>query len=133
MRTIIVIAAITLSVGACHDQTPITGCGLCALQPTLVVTGKARASLNPLPDATITLTAYRDSCTGAQVLLLPSPAEGRTDSTGFFHIAVQPTQAVAAACIRASYSDAMHTDTVGIALHTPPAKPETLHVDVTGP
>ena len=124
---------------ACNGSTNpevITGCGrgaLCALRPTLVVTGLVRASLNPLVGVAVHLTAHRNTCSGAVVTLLPSPADARTDSTGVYVMRVEPVEAVPAACLRVAYSDASFTDTSGVALHTPPAPAETVHVNVTAP
>jgi len=123
---------------ACHDQIIISPppCGraaLCALQITLVVTGEVRASLNPLAGATVHITAHRDSCTGPEILLLPSPLDARTDSAGVYVARAEVSQSAASACVRVAYSDALYTDITAVALHAPPAPAETLHVNVTGP
>jgi len=132
------IAVALLPLLACRGQDRLIegGCGpgaLCALQFTLVVTGQVRASTNPLAGATVRITAHRDSCTGPEILLLPSPRDARTDSAGVYIAPAEVTQSAASACVRVAYSDALYTDTTGVALHAPPAVPETLHVNVTGP
>jgi hypothetical protein len=121
---------------ACHGESLInTGCppgALCALHPTLVLHGQVRASANPLSGVLVTLTAFRNGCAGSTVTLLPSPAEDRTDSLGMYRIPVQPTESVPTACLRVAYF-ALVAETNGVALHVPPAAPETLRVDLTGP
>ncbi len=129
---------VLLTLLACHDQVIISPppCGpgaLCALRITLVVTGQVRASVNPLAGATVRITAHRDSCTGPEILLLPSPQDARTDSAGVYLARAEVSQSAASACVRVAYSEALYTDTTGVALHAPPAVPETLHVNVTGP
>src|SRR5947207_12386929 len=94
---------------ACHGSTNpevITGCdrGVCALRPTLIVTGQVRASLNPLAGVSVHLTAHRDSCPGTVVTLLPSPADARTDSAGVYVMRLEPVEAVPAACLRVASS-----------------------------
>lgn len=106
---------------------------LCALHPTLVVTGRVQASLNPLPGVRVTLTAFRSSCAGDTVLLLPSPAEAVTDAGGQYTMELEPQQAAAAGCVEVAYSSALRVDTPGVPLRLPPAVPETLHVDLVGP
>jgi len=107
---------------------------LCARGPfTLVVTGQVRASANPLANVPVSLTAYSDSCGGSEILLLPSPSGARTDSLGVYLALAQVTQSASDACVRIAYSDALHTDTSGVALHAPPASPDTLHLDITAP
>ena len=131
-----VTAVALLAVVACeHFPGEVCGFGAaCALPaPTLVVTGLVRASANPLTGVLVHLTAHRDSCSGSEVVLLPSPASARTDSNGVYQIQARPTQSLTSACLRVAYSDALYTDTTGVALHAPPALPETLHVNVTGP
>ncbi|HEV8382989.1 MAG TPA: hypothetical protein VGQ29_15485 [Gemmatimonadales bacterium] len=133
------IAVALLALLACrNDQIIISPppCGrgaLCALHITLVVTGQVRASSNPLSGANVRVTAHRDSCTGPEILLLPSPTDARTDSTGVYVARAEVSQSAASACVRVAYSDALYADTNGVALHAPPAVPETLHVNVTGP
>jgi hypothetical protein len=130
------VLSVTL-LAACNGSREVTtGCGRgaqCVLRPTLVVTGQVRASLNPLAGAFVDLTAYRNGCSGTAVTLLPSPAEARTDSAGVYTMRLEPLEAVPAACLRVAYSDALFSDTNGVALHVPPAAPETVHVNVTGP
>jgi hypothetical protein len=126
-----------LALSSCHSER-ITegGCGpgaLCALRFTLVVTGQVRASLNPLPGAIVHITAHRNGCTGPEILLLPSPVDARTDSIGVYVARAEVSQSDGSACVRVAYSDALFTDTNGVALHAPPAVPDTLHIDVTGP
>lgn len=122
---------------ACKGESVVTGpCpggALCALHPTLVVTGRVQASINPLPGVTVTATAFLSGCSGATVPLLPSPAEAVTDARGEYTMALQPEQAAAAACIDVAYSSALKVDTPGVPLHLPPAVPQTLHVDLVGP
>jgi hypothetical protein len=48
-------------------------------------------------------------------------------------MSVQPTRSVPAACVRVAYSSALFSDTTGVALRAPPATPDTIQVDVTGP
>jgi len=136
IRPTTVLAFLLVPFLACQDQQITTGCGagaLCALQITLVVTGQVRVSASPLVGGLVHVRAYQGSCVGAEVLLLPSPAEARTDSDGVYRIRVQPTQSAPAACLRVAYSDALFTDTAGIVLHVPPAAAETIHVNLTGP
>ncbi len=132
------IAIVLLTLPACHEQIIYSPppCGrttLCGIEITLVVTGQVRASAHPLAGATVRVTAHRDSCTGPEILLLPSPRDARTDSTGVYVALAEVAESAASACVRAAYSDALYTDTTGVALHAPPAVPETLHVNVTGP
>src|SRR5213076_3367563 len=87
----------------------------------------------PLAGVIVRVTAYRDSCTGPEILLLPSPRDTRTDSAGVYVAPAEVTQSASSACVRVAYSDALYADTNGVALHAPPALPETLHVNVTGP
>jgi hypothetical protein len=132
-----VAAVALLGLLACRDQlivAPRCGVGaLCALGITLVVTGQVRASANPLAGAIVHVTAHHDSCSGTEVLLLPSPADARTDSNGVYQLRLEPTEALLSACLRVAYSDALFTDTNGVALRVPPAPPETVHVNITGP
>lgn len=120
---------------ACQgDPTEACSSGaLCALHPTLIVTGHVRASINPLPGVTVTATAFRSGCSGATVALLPSPAQAVTDAQGLYAMALEPAQAAAAACLEIAYSSALKVDAPGIPLRIPPAAPETLHVDLVGP
>lgn len=106
---------------------------LCALHPTLIVTGHVQASINPLPGVTVTATAFRSGCSGATVALLPSSAQAVTDAQGLYAMALEPGQAAAAACLEIAYSSALKVDTPGVPLRVPPAAPETLHVDLVGP
>jgi hypothetical protein len=112
---------------------PCAPVALCALQFTLIVTGRVRASLAPITGATVHVTAYRDSCTGSEIMLLPSPAEAVTDSNGVYVMRAEVTQSAASACVRVAYSNALFSDTSGVALHAPPGPTDTLRVDVTGP
>ena len=133
------IAAVALLALLACEQFPDPGCGpaaLCALpvlRPTLVVIGLVRASANPLAGVVVRVTAYRDSCSGNEVPLRPTPAEARTDSNGVYQIPVEPTQSLASACLRVAYSDALFTDTTGVRLRVPPAPAETVRVNITGP
>lgn len=129
--------ALFLSLGACDSGTG-HHCGdpgvFCASSPvTLVVTGQVRASANPLSGVDVSLTAYRDSCGGSEILLVPSPSGARTDSLGMYVVRAEVTQSVSNACVRIAYSDALRTDTSGVTLHAPPASPDTLHLDITAP
>jgi hypothetical protein len=93
---------------------PTIACGpgeLCALHPTLVVTGHVQASLNPLPGVRVTVTAFRSGCAGDTVLLLPSPAEAVTDAGGQYTMELEPQQAAAAGCVEVAYSSALRADT----------------------
>src|SRR6266481_1852257 len=96
---------VLLTLLACHDQVIISPppCGpgaLCALRITLVVTGQVRASVNPLAGASVRITAHRDSCTGPEILLLPSPQDARTDSAGVYLARAEVSQSAASACVR---------------------------------
>ena len=129
---------VVVAIGAllgCHSPTA-SRCSrgaLCALSPTLFVTGHVRASVNPLPGVLVTVSAYQGGCTGSVVPLLPSPTEAVTDAQGLYHVGLEPTMPAAAACIRVAYSQALSADTDGVALRLPPAVPETVHVDLAGP
>lgn len=133
------VALVFLALLACDGRQiiisppPCAPGALCALQFTLVVTGHVRASIVPISGATVHVTAYRDSCTGAEVMLLPSPAEAVTDSNGVYVVRAEVTQSAASACVRVAYSSALFTDTSGVVLHAPPWSPDTVRVDVTGP
>jgi hypothetical protein len=110
-----------------------SGGATCALHPTLVVTGRVQASINPLSGVAVTVTVYRVGCSGATLLLLPSPAEAITDSQGQYQVALEPTEAAAGACVEVANSPAFKVDRPGVPIHLPPAVVETLHVDLIGP
>ena len=57
----------------------------------------------------------------------------RLGRAGVYVMRLEPAEAVPADCLRVAYSDALFTDTNGVTLHIPPAAPETVHVNVTGP
>jgi hypothetical protein len=118
-------------------QSSVTGVcssgATCALRPTLVVTGRVQASINPLPGVAVTVTVFRVGCSGAALVLLPSPAEALTDSQGEYQVALEPTEAAAAACVEVANSPAFKVDRPGVPIHLPPAVSETLHVDLIGP
>lgn len=131
-----VLAFLLVPLLSCGDQPTEGGCGpaaLCALQFTLVVTGEVRVSANPLAGAFVHVTAHQGSCSGPEVQMLPSPAQGRTDSSGVYRIRMQPTQAAAAGCLHVAVSDTLFTDTTGVTWHVPPAAAETVHVNLSGP
>jgi hypothetical protein len=60
------------------------------------VKGRVQASINPLPGVAVTVTVYSVGCSGATLLLLPSPAETLTDSLGQYRVALESTEAAAA-------------------------------------
>jgi hypothetical protein len=119
----------------CQSSTtePCSGGATCALRPTLVVKGRVQASINPLPGVPVTVTVYRVGCSGATLLLLPSPSGAITDSQGEYQVALEPTEAAAAACVEVAYSPALKVDRPGVPILLPPAVAETLHVDLIGP
>lgn len=135
-RSTLLFTALIGTLVACQMESLNTGCppgALCALRPTLMVTGQVRASLNPLAGVKVTVTAYQGSCDGRMVTLLPSPAEAVTDAEGRYSRGVEPTEALVGACLRVAYSSALKMDTPGVTLRIPPAVPETLRVDIVGP
>ena len=93
---------------------------------------RGRASIDPIPDAVVTLTAYQGTCGGTPVQILPSPAEDTTDAQGRFTIGVYPQETVADACIRLAYSSALYMDAAGVTLD-PTGPPDTLRLDLVGP
>ncbi len=130
------VAAVALLALLACEQFPDGGCGpgaVCALRPTLVVTGQVRASANPLAGVMVHVTAHRDSCSGSEILLLPSPVDRRTDANGVYEASVEPAQSASSACLRVAYSDALFTDTTGVRLRVPPAPAETVRVNITAP
>jgi hypothetical protein len=112
---------------------PCSGGATCALHPTLVVKGRVQASINPLAGVAVTVTVFRVGCSGATLLLLPSPAEALTDSLGQYQVALEPTEAAAAACVEVANSPAFKVDRPGVPIRLPPAVVETLHMDLIGP
>jgi hypothetical protein len=118
------------------QSSPTEGCpggATCALHPTLIVKGRVQASINPLPGVAVTVTVFRVGCSGATLLLLPSPAGAITDSLGEYQVALEPTEAAAAACVEVANSPTFKVDRPGVPIHLPPAVVETLHVDLVGP
>jgi len=137
VRSAGVLALLLVSLVSCRDEGFIEGgCGagaLCALQFTLVVTGEVRVSGNPVVGALVGLKAYQGGCSGAEVMMLPSPPVARTDSSGVYQMHMQPTQAAAAGCLHVAVSDTLFTDATGIAWHVPPATADTVHVNLSRP
>ena len=119
----------------CQSNTaePCSGGATCALHPTLIVKGRVQASINPLPGVAVTVTVYRVGCSGATLLLLPSPSGAITDSQGQYQVALEPTEAAAAACVEVAKSPAFKVDRPGVPIHLAPAVVETLDVDLIGP
>jgi hypothetical protein len=48
-------------------------------------------------------------------------------------VALEPTEAAAAACVEVANSPSFKVDRLGVPIHLPPAVAETLHVDLIGP
>jgi hypothetical protein len=119
----------------CQSNTaePCSSGATCALHPTLIVKGRVQASINPLPGVAVTVTVFRVGCSGATLLLLPSPSGAITDSLGEYQVALEPTEAAAAACVEVANSPTFKVDRPGVPIHLPPAAAETLHVDLVGP
>ena len=136
MLRLLLLGALLSAVAGCDNAAPVTTCApgaLCTREPPLVVTGTVQASLNPLPGAIVTLTAYRDTCGGTPAMLLPSPAVDTTNAAGRYLIGVFPEESLPTVCIRVSYSSALFVDTAGVLFPLNPPTPDTLRLNVVGP